>query len=429
VSGREISIVLIVLVLSSPFVVISEGFHQRINHATESGTRSSLFSDVVYNSSVTISSDADFVLQNWPGNGTMNQPYLISNLRFSHSEDWPIRIYNTQSYFLIVNCTVEPSEYYPAHSDGKGILLYNITNCIVENCSINDKNVGVYVDNSNNTIVRNNLIITCDTGIFLSRLERCILSNNSIRKGNTGIQTLHLRFSNLTGNQIVESHTGIGLSVDSKNNTLSMNRIGWCIETNAKDYGSNNTWDGNSWSDWEGIGPYLISGSAGSVDDQPTLFDEDVIAPMFEFYHYHGSVADLLEPFYSFTFVVNVSDATCVDTVSLYLSGGYTIVDGIYVATWIEYSMNHQPIEGNPNRYFYTFDCNGSFGGTYHFWANDTLGFSRRSEIDSFSLGYFPWEPLPTENPPPLSSGYLLLLPLGVLVIVWLIRRLRPTKK
>ena len=139
-------------------------------------------------------------------------------------------------------------------------------------------------------------------------------------------------------------------------------------------------------------------------------------------------MADLLEPFYSFTFVVNVSDATGVDMVSLFISGGYSIVDGRYVANWIEYTMKHQPVEGNPNRYTYTFDCNGSFSATYHYWANDTLGFSRRGEIDSFSISHFPWG-LPSTNNPPLSSGYLILLPVGAIIIIWLIRRLKLSNK
>ena len=272
------------LILYSPYLALPGCDFQVTNDLTAIKTQFLSPSDSIYNSSVAILSDADFVLQNWPGNGTKSQPYLISNLRFSSTEDWPIKIYNTRAYFLVSNCVVESSEMYPAAYDGKGIILNNVTNGIIVNCSISNKNAGVYISDANNTIVRNNLIIACDIGISIHRLERCTFSNNSIRMGYEGIQTYKLRFSNLTGNLIVESHTGLGLSVHCTNNTISMNRIGWCIESNAKDFGSNNIWIGNSWSDWNGQGPYVIPGSAGSIDESPLLFDEDVIAPMFEFY-------------------------------------------------------------------------------------------------------------------------------------------------
>ena len=91
--------------------------------------------------------------------------------------------------------------------------------------------------------------------------------------------------------------------------------------------------------------------------------------------------------------------------------------------------MKHTPIEGNPNRYSYSFDCNGSFGATYYYWANDTLGFSRRSEIDSFSISHFPWGLPSSNNLPPIIPEYLLLLPIGALVLVWLLRRNRLSKR
>ncbi|MFW9811505.1 MAG: NosD domain-containing protein [Candidatus Thorarchaeota archaeon] len=423
---------MIALVLISPITVLSDRALHGSNHSNASEIISYLPSDVSYNSSVVILSDTDFVMQNWPGNGSESSPYSISNLRFSPDEDSIIRIYNTRAHFLLNNCVFESQDSYPWPSYGAGVILFNVSNGVIENCSINGKNTGLGITNINNTLIRNNLIKRCDHAIDMYQISNCAFSNNSIfsHDYSTGISGGRISYSNFTANILVEGFTGLSLGPNSINNTLTLNRIGWCTEANAKDFGSGNTWEGNSWSDWDGVSPYLISGSAGSVDVSPILFDEDVIAPTIEFYRYNGVVADSLHPIYSFTFVVNVSDATGVDSVSLFINNGFLIEDGKLVQSfWTEYNMDYQPIEGNLRRYSYTFSCNGSFSATYYYWANDTLGYSRRSEIDSFSISPFPWGTWSPDNTPSLGPEYLLLLPIGALVLVWLVRRLKPIDK
>ncbi|MFW9963721.1 MAG: hypothetical protein ACFFCX_09170, partial [Candidatus Sifarchaeia archaeon] len=163
------------------------------------------------------------------------------------------------------------------------------------------------------------------------------------------------------------------------------------------------------------------------LDLSPSLFNEDVIAPIIEFPRYGGVIADGLEPIYSFTFFANASDVTGVDSVSLFINNGYLIEDGKLVQSfWTEYEMELQSIEGNTSCYSLTFECNGSFAADYYYWANDTLGYSRRTEIDSFSISYFPWWSWSTDNSPPTGFADLFLISLiGALVIVWLARRLK----
>ena len=63
------------------------------------------------------------------------------------------------------------------------------------------------------------------------------------------------------------SDTGVHLE-NVSNTTICRN----CFYNNvlqAWDNGTNNNWDGNYWSDWNGTGPYNISGSAGSQDSSP----------------------------------------------------------------------------------------------------------------------------------------------------------------
>ena len=209
---------------------------------------------------------------------------------------------------------------------------------------------------------------------------------------------------------------------------ISENRVGWCDHTFAYDGGFGNNWTGNSWSDWNGVGPYLIPGTAGSVDESPTLFDEDVHGPAFEFYRYNGVTADLVNPLISFTFAVNVSDATAVDTVILYirniewtntsLTDPFGDPQQIGVVYWIPYIMERQTVEGIHDSFIYTFECDRSFSATYIFWANDTLGYSRWSDIDSFSLGC-------CMGPPSVSNVIFtfILVFLGGVAVLILVRR------
>ncbi|MFW9964637.1 MAG: NosD domain-containing protein, partial [Candidatus Sifarchaeia archaeon] len=217
--GRGVSVILIVLILYSSYMVLAGSEYQRVNLLNQSQTELAVPSDIEYNSSVSILSDSDFVKQNWPGNGTEGQPYVISNLRFSNTENLPIRICNTRAYFLVINCVVESLQNYPRTGWGNGIILSNVTNGIVEGCSIDYMNAGVYLSNANNTIVRNNLIVACDTGISINSLDRCTISNNSIRMGFEGITGHGLRHSNLTESMIVESHIGLYLNAYCINNT------------------------------------------------------------------------------------------------------------------------------------------------------------------------------------------------------------------
>jgi uncharacterized repeat protein (TIGR01451 family) len=62
--------------------------------------------------------------------------------------------------------------------------------------------------------------------------------------------------------------TGVHLETDTSNTTVCRN----CFFNNvlqAWDNGTNNSWIGNYWSDWNGTGSYLINGSAGSEDSSP----------------------------------------------------------------------------------------------------------------------------------------------------------------
>jgi parallel beta-helix repeat protein len=390
---RGVHIILVLLLVFS-YCIPSQQLDSPLE---DSGSQTIALSTTEY-TMVTILSDIAFVQQNWPGNGTEDSPFVIENLLLDPSELWPIRIENTRTHFIIRNCTNKRS-IVGGVSDLRhtAISLRNVTNGVVVDCTLLTWETGFFVDNVNNSLMENNTIIDCNFPMRLGVVTNCSFSHNSISSEMEG--TRH-RFDavwsycaiscNISGNTISEADIGIVLEEESENNTLSMNRIGWCSTSTARDDGIRNMWVGNSWSDWDEIGFYLITGDSGSVDVSPTLFDEDVIGPTITFYHLYGIVADLLEPLELYTFTVNVSDISGVDSVILYIQDAEYTDEGLQIF-WVPYEMNHDPVEGNPNRYTYTFDCDGSFNAVYHFFANDSLGIVRFSDIDSFYLGYMGW--------------------------------------
>jgi parallel beta-helix repeat protein len=395
VIGRGVSEVLIVLVLFSPIVVLSASPLQRTTYSPSTEIKSSPFSEVTYNSSVKIFSDADFILQNWPGNGTADSPYIISSLRFSHSEWTPVVIKNTRAHFILSDCVIAPLFEDPP-SSSIAISIENVTNGIIENCSISDKSTSFALNKVNDSIIRNNVISYSNTPIIAEQLLNCEITNNSIFYSNRGIELRYTVNSNITKNTIVECSSGITLISESNDNTIAENRVGWCGGSYAQDYCTGNNWTSNSWSNWNGENPYMIEGLGFLIiDSSPSRFVDDFRGPTFEFRRYYAPILNYFvrSPF---TFEVNVSDDSRVASAFVFIRE-YHQVDGENQWVWIEYELSHIPISGNPNRFTYTYNITGPFLARYIFWANDTLGNSRRSDFDAVQISQWQPEPKPNE--------------------------------
>jgi len=238
-----------------------------------------------------ITSDADFATEGWTGDGSPGNPYTIEWLEFTSSiDDACISISNTAAHFRIVNCFFNPSNFAYAiklNSTSNGQIEYSTTGsnifgisiffsyyialshltldstCVVMELS-SDSNVsycnidsapgdGVYLWDCSDITVQGCEITSCSaTGIALETTSGTTISENIV-EGNFLEQIYIYGFS--TGNRIFnnEIHTGL---------------------TGVRDNGIDNTWDngvsiGNWWSDYGGTGPYIITGTAGSIDHYP----------------------------------------------------------------------------------------------------------------------------------------------------------------
>lgn len=245
--------------------------------------------------SIMINGNEDFVnqasLNGWDGNGSKEDPYIISNYSLvSALGISTIWINNTDLHFVIENNLLEQSsELYEA-----GIKLQSVHNGEISNNILKNNNYGIYIDNSSNIKVTNNSFtdnarwgisawystnISITHNSFLqndgairisytttSNIEKNIATNNT----NWG---LSIRFSsaiNLLNNTIDTTYRGIYIWSSSTTlimgNNVTNNEIGVGIGSSSRTIVSFNNVTNNVWG---GIG--IWTGSTRSIVTQNTI--------------------------------------------------------------------------------------------------------------------------------------------------------------
>lgn len=238
-----------------------------------------------------INSDGDFVSYNFSGLGTRGDPYLIEgyNITSHGTPSFGIEIRNTNVFFVIKSCIF--------YADYIGVGLYEVafgSSKIVGNSFnllIGDGGA-IVLGHMQNCTISDNFCVGGMQGIHLNYADGCIIRANSIYDSN--YQGINIRYSDsnvITYNRInkVKEH-GIALIGTSSHNVIHHNILeentwsdSYDIDGTPKgspssqgyDEGSQNTWydseskQGNTWSDYFGVGSYQIDGPANSVDLYP----------------------------------------------------------------------------------------------------------------------------------------------------------------
>jgi parallel beta-helix repeat protein len=175
---------------------------------------------------VVITSNADFITHGFPGDGTIDNPYLIQNLLISNSTTYDlIRIENTTSHFKIAN-----SFFNGLNGARIGINLLNVTNGIIEsNQILNNLDQGIYGVNSTYNIFRyNNVSNNGYNGLRfgLTSNFNIITSNRLFNHGVAGIALSGSGYNTITNNSINDNALyGIYLFDNSGYNTLFNNSV------------------------------------------------------------------------------------------------------------------------------------------------------------------------------------------------------------
>ncbi|MFW9916902.1 MAG: right-handed parallel beta-helix repeat-containing protein, partial [Candidatus Thorarchaeota archaeon] len=224
---------------------------------------------------ITIESDSDFRKQNFPGSGTIEDPYIISGV---HSKKkWEgIAVRGTTRYFVITDCTftechegirvedVAPGTaqimnnairngYAPEVGPQAGIVveycdsvlivnntislagIYGIYGYGSEACAIYNNTISYHIDGievedclssiiANNTLYQNNNAINCYRSDLVT-----ITDNNCDKNDYRGITVVDSDFALISRNQcLAESGIGVGNGIElgfSNNSTVSYNEI------------------------------------------------------------------------------------------------------------------------------------------------------------------------------------------------------------
>ena len=240
---------------------------------------------------ILITSDNEFSVHMFSGNGSAENPYIIENLTIEArgSMAYGISIKNTHVFFIIRNCYVK-SEYIGINVLNIAPNTAQILNNYVE--SLSGDGGGIGVGGSNNCTIIGNTATNFAQGIHLNEASLCLIQNNIIY--NNTYQGINIRYSsdNIVVGNTISNHNQHGLAlVGTSNNNLLYNNIltqngldqEYSIDgertgeifSQAYDEGANNLWyhaateQGNWWGDYQGAGAYPIDGPSGSVDSFP----------------------------------------------------------------------------------------------------------------------------------------------------------------
>ncbi len=255
-SRRSTVLLLLAVLLGAPVVAFFHATGARTNEPSEqcSGTGPSHTDSrgiLAYteHAPITITSDADFSSQGWPGSGTKADPYVIADLNITTTGDC-ISVANTTVYFVIRGCLLTGG------TSGNGIEFVNVTNGRIEDCHIVNKYYGVVVERSPWTeLVRNNVSNSQYDGVRLLDSENSTIIGNTFH--NDGLESallLNASSNTLLRDNVVTASHKYGVSVrylsnvTIENNTITgSNNEGLWVRSVSNSTVVNNTIVGNGY--------------------------------------------------------------------------------------------------------------------------------------------------------------------------------------
>ncbi|MHA2225023.1 MAG: right-handed parallel beta-helix repeat-containing protein [Candidatus Hodarchaeales archaeon] len=176
-----------------------------------------------YHTPIYIDDNTDFALLGFPGNGTKENPYMITNYYFVHSSDTLIHIEDTSVYFHITNNILNG-----LGGSNDGIYLKNVIYGTIENNIAYDLRDGIFLlVSSNNNNLMGNVIFNCGRGIDLSSSHTNIIWNNTIHDStyDSNIMVYSSNSNEILSNTLFNAFRGITLESSSQYNILSGNTI------------------------------------------------------------------------------------------------------------------------------------------------------------------------------------------------------------
>ena len=145
-----------------------------------------------------IDSDSDFIFWGFPGNGTVENPYIIEGYKITTSDSYGIYIVYTSKHFIIRNCYIDADDY--------GIYFQEIgenTAKIINNTCINNEQCGIHFFKSGKSVVANNTCINNRHGISQWYSVGSIVANNTCKDNDK--EGIHLKFNLFIQNEKIQN--------------------------------------------------------------------------------------------------------------------------------------------------------------------------------------------------------------------------------
>jgi parallel beta-helix repeat protein len=188
-------------------------------YVAELPNASSMLSSFVFHDVISISGNAAFATQGWPGDGSQETPYIIEGLEII-SEGTCILIFNTDVHFIIRNCILSSQTNVVTNC----VRLSHVSNGAIENCTISNSYIGITLIAPDDCIFSNNTLTGCEEiGILLSSGDNCTLSDNRVI--NCEGYGFYVQYSHNTTiiNNVVTDCSRFGLYITSTANCTFIN--------------------------------------------------------------------------------------------------------------------------------------------------------------------------------------------------------------
>ncbi|MHA1407698.1 MAG: right-handed parallel beta-helix repeat-containing protein [Candidatus Heimdallarchaeaceae archaeon] len=160
------------------------------------------------------------------GNGSVDNPYIISGFNITTTNSYAIYIHGSSvtAYFGIENCYFNSAQY-GIHIDGIGDNIASIGNNTFENCT----SAAIFVDSTNNFVIKGNKIIDSGTAVLIEAAEEFTIEENAISNCSSGIFANYyegvLVDMNITAtifNNTIETITGSAIKINKHQGTATI---------------------------------------------------------------------------------------------------------------------------------------------------------------------------------------------------------------
>jgi len=170
---------------------------------------------------IDIGTNFDFVASGWNGSGTPDDPYLLEGVMIQ-SYDSCLTIRNTTAYFLVRSCVFMGTSVHSA------VMLENVTNGRIENCTVAYAEVGIralhcmnmsLTGNSVYSLLGTGLVVTDSADVTVARNDTrgAFFTGASVEASkNVTFESNSVRNCRLSG-ILLSSSTAIGI----RNNTIT----------------------------------------------------------------------------------------------------------------------------------------------------------------------------------------------------------------